>query len=131
MQNKKTVLAVKQELVSDAFERAEQKLLELPAEQYVAFLAKLAASAALTGEELLIFSEADRAKIGDKVVKAANELLAAANKNAKLTLSAEAGAISGGVIISGGSIETNCSVNSLINQRRNELSSVAARVLFE
>ncbi|MDR2606404.1 MAG: V-type proton ATPase subunit E [Oscillospiraceae bacterium] len=131
MRSKKQILAAKQEMVSAAFERAEWKLLELPEPQYAALLAKLAADAAISGDETLIFNPVERGSIGPKIVDAANELLAAASKTAKLTLSAETREISGGVIISGGNIETNCSASALVNQRRNELSPIAARLLFE
>ena len=49
MESRKMTLAAKQEVLDQAFELALQKLLSLPQADYVALLAKLAASAARTG----------------------------------------------------------------------------------
>ena len=46
MESKKSVLALKQELVSSAFDRAQQLLLSLPKEQYLDFLVGIAVKAA-------------------------------------------------------------------------------------
>ena len=75
MEAKKTLLALKQEMISKSFDAAEKKLVSLPEEQYVALLAKLAASASATGEEEIVLNAADRARVGEAVVKAANEKL--------------------------------------------------------
>ena len=64
MESKKAVLAVKQELVSESFEKARETIVALPEEQYVAFLAKLAARASVTGAEELVLSARDREAVG-------------------------------------------------------------------
>ena len=51
MEAKKSLLGVKQEMVSESFAKAQALLTELPAEQYADFLAKLAAKASVTGDE--------------------------------------------------------------------------------
>ena len=51
MEAKKGLLALKQQKVSESFDLAAKKIVELPAEQYAAFLAKLAARASVTGDE--------------------------------------------------------------------------------
>ena len=48
MEAKKAVLALKQEMVSASFDKARDMIVGLPKEQYAAFLAKLAAQAAVT-----------------------------------------------------------------------------------
>jgi len=131
MQSKKQLLAAKQQLLSDALSLAEAELLKLPADKYAALLAKLSAYASISGDEKLIFNEADRERVGEKVVELANKLLAAMRKTANLSVAAETREISGGVIVSGGNIETNCSANALINQRHNEFSAIAVKYLFE
>ena len=89
LEAKKSVLTMKQEAVSRAFDRARELLAELPEADYVAFLAREAAEASATGQEELILSKNDRAAVGAKAVKAANELLAKKRPDAVLTLSAE------------------------------------------
>lgn len=77
---RKANLAAKQALINEAFEAARQKLLDLPQEEYVKLLAGLAVKAAPHGRGQLIFSPADRARVGKAVVVAANEMLARASR---------------------------------------------------
>ena len=113
MEARKSVLACKQKLVSEAFDRAEQKLLSLSGEEYIAFLAGQAAMASVSGREELILSAKDRDSIGKKVVSRANELLKEQKRPAGLTLSPEAGDFTGGLIVRDGSITVNCTVAAL------------------
>ena len=131
LEAKKQILAEKQSIMDKTFKLAEKRLAELPETEYVALLARLAAQSSQTGEEMLIFSENDRARIGKSVVTAANKLLSAENKRAYLELSEDTREIDGGVILSGGDIETNCSLEALLSQRRNELSPRVAEILFK
>ena len=131
LEAKKQLLFEKQSLMDKTFKLAEQRLLELPEEDYVALIARLASQSSQTGEEVLIFSAADRAKIGKAVVKAANKLLSGSGRRAYLELSDDTREIGGGVIISGGDIETNCSLEALVSQCRNELSPRVAEILFK
>ena len=131
LEAKKQLLAEKQLIMDKTFALAEKRLAELPENEYVALLARLAAQSSQTGEETLIFSENDRVTFGKAVVKAANKLLSAENKRAYLELSEETRETGGGVIISCGDIETNCSLEALVSQCRNELSPRVAEILFK
>ncbi len=157
---RKAVLAARQEVLEDAFELALRKLRELPQEQYVALLTDLAVAASSTGREKLIFSPADRDRVGKAVVTAANERLARAaapklpdevteskagalldkvvvgasallNGAAMLTLSEESRPMEGGFILSGGDVEVNCAFETLVRLQRGALSGQVAKVLFE
>lgn len=130
-ESKKRMLQLKQEMVAEAFDRAAAKLLALPEAEYEKFLVTMAVRASCTGDEKLIFSPADREKYGAGVVSDANGILASAGKNAALTLAEETRDISGGLILSGGKIETNCSIETLIELRRSELAPEVAKLLFE
>lgn len=125
---RKANLAAKQEVLDKAFEAAKQKLLALPEEQCIALLADLAAQASSTGREKLIFSPADRARIGKAVVMAANEKLA---QTAMLTLAEETRPMEGGFILSSGSVEVNCTFGTLIRLQRDALAAEVAKVLFD
>ena len=131
LESKKHVLATQQEMVAEAFEYAAKKLLELPDSDYIEFLARHASAASLTGEEAIILSPSDRNRIGKKVRDAANSKLSAAGKTASLTLSEKTAGIRGGLILSGGNIEVNCSIDALIAVYRNELSPAVSSVLFD
>ena len=131
LESKKHVLATQQEMVAVAFDHAANKLLELPESEYVAFLVKHACNASLTGTEAIILSPADNSRFGNDVLLAANAALREAGRTASLTLSDRTTDIRGGLILSGGDIEVNCSVDSLIAEHKNELSPAVASVLFD
>lgn len=125
---RKAVLAARQEVIELAFQRAKEKLLALPQEDYVALLASLAAKASSTGKEKLIFSQADRARVGKAVVVAANAKIGPA---AALTLAEETRPMDGGFILSGGAMEVNCTFDTLIRLQRGALAGQVAKVLFD
>lgn len=156
---RKANLAVKQTVIEEAFELALKKLRELPEDQYVELLADLAVEASSTGREKLIFSQADRARVGKAVVIAANERLARAsapklpdevtdsragalldkvvtgasailNGTAMLTLSEETRPINGGFILSDGAVEVNCSFEALVRMKKSEITGEVSAVLF-
>ena len=125
LEAKKSVLNMKQEAVSRAFDLAREKIAELPERDYVGFLARMAGEAAVTGQEEVVLNARDAAAVGVKAVKAANELLAKRNLPGMLTLSAETREMSGGLVLKQGDIEVNCTVDTLLDLSRGEL---AARV---
>ena len=131
LESKKHVLMTQQEMVTEAFEYAAGKLRGLPEREYINFLAKQACAASLTGTEMIILSPSDYNTVGKEVLNAANSALRAAAKTASLTLSKETADIRGGLILSGGDIEVNCSIDALMAEYRNELSPAVASVLFD
>ena len=136
LEARKTLLAAKQDMVGQAFDLALKKLLELPDQEYIALLAKLAVAASRTGREQVIFSQKDRSRYGKQAVTMANEMLAkkagprAAESAGMLTLAGESRPMAGGLILRDGRVETNCSFEVLIHLQRDALSAEVARVLF-
>lgn len=136
LEARKTLLAAKQDMVGQAFDLALKKLLELPDQEYIALLAKLAVAASRTGREQVIFSQKDRSRYGKQAVTMANDMLAkkagprAAESAGMLTLAEEARPMAGGLILRDGRVETNCSFEVLIHLQRDALSAEVARALF-
>ena len=130
MAARRQVLEKKQMLVDKVFRTAEQQLLSLPEADYTRLCAQLAAQASVTGSETLIFSEADRARVGEAAAALANELLVKAGRPAKLTLDSETRPMRGGVVLKNGLVETNCSIGTLVDGLRPELSGKVAGRLF-
>ena len=133
MEAKKSVLTLKQEMVSSAFDRAKELIRDFPPDQYTDFLARMAARAAVTGSEELIFNEGDRKQFGAEAVKKANGIIGETAKDipGKLVLSASTKPIFGGVIVKAGDIEVNCSIEALVNLCRNDLAPQVAEIMFE
>lgn len=130
MDAKKQELSTKQEVLDKAFALALDKLNKLPEEDYVALLAQLAAKASRSGKEQLIFSGADRARYGVKVATRANELLQKAGKPAELTLSEQSRDFQGGLLVSDGDVEVNCTFETLVRLTRSEAVGEVSAVLF-
>jgi V/A-type H+-transporting ATPase subunit E len=126
MEARKVTLAAKQEMVEQAYQRALEKLCAMPEEQYVTVLADLLGQASSTGREEVIFSEADRKKVGKAAVAAAN----AAKKGAALTLSAETRPIRGGFILKDENVEVNCTFETLVRLTKTETAGAVAKQLF-
>ena len=160
MECRKAVLTAKQDVIEEAFQAAHKQLLNLPREEYVAFLADLAVKASTTGREKLIFSAEDRAQVGKAVVAAANKKLAEAvspklpeevadskagaildkvvtgasallNGTGMLTLAEETRPMDGGFILSDGAVEVNCTFDTLLRLQRGALAGEVAKVLFD
>ena len=125
MEARKSVLSVKQEMVEKSFDLAVQQIVALPDEKYTTFLANLVKKAGPAGDEEIILNAADRARVGEALIKAVNA------DGAKMKLSEETRDIKGGLILRRGSIETNCSVELLVELCRGELSAKLADVLFD
>lgn len=126
MEAKKSILAVKQEMVAESFALAAKELTALPAAEYTDFLARLAAKAAVTGTEEIVLNARDREAVGAAVVKAANAKL----PGGKLTLSERTGSFDGGLILSRGSVEANCTLELLVDLCRSDMAVEIADTLF-
>ena len=126
MERRKTLLAAKQDMVGKAFDRALERLCSLPDEEYAALLTRLAVSASTSGKEQLILSPKDRSRVGKQVVDAAN----AALPGGTLTLSEQTRPMAGGLILSDGSVEVNCTFETLIRLQRGAIAGDVATVLF-
>ena len=160
LEARKLALAAKQEMLDRAFELALQKLCTLPDEEYIDLLAALTVKAAQSGKEQVIFSRKDRSRVGKAVVTRANEMLAkqVAPKlpdeltdtkagaildrvvtgasailagTGMLTLAEETRPIRGGVILSDGDVEVNCTFETLVRLQREAMSGEVAKALFD
>ena len=160
MEGRKLELAAKQEVLSQAFDLALEKLRALPEEEYVKLLARLVLEASTTGKEQLIFSAKDRSRVGKQVVVAVNDALvrerapelpsevtkskvgafvdklvhsttAAVTGAGMLTLSDETREIQGGFIMVDGDVEINCAFETLVRLQREKMEKKTAEVLFQ
>ncbi len=127
LEGRKRLLAAKQELVTQAFDKAMEGLLALEDKDYIALLTDLAVQAARTGHEQVFFAPRDRNRVGKAVVTGANERLGA---KGALTLGEETRPIKGGLTLVDGNVETNCSLEALIRFQWETLEPQVAGVLF-
>ena len=160
MERRKLELGAKQEVLSEAFDLALEKLCTLPEQEYIALLTRLVLEASSTGREQLIFSQKDRNTVGKQVVIAANDALvkerspglpeevakskvgafvdklvhnttAIVTGTGMLTLAEETRDIKGGFIMVDGDVEINCAFDTLVRLQREQMEKKVADALFQ
>lgn len=125
MEARKDLLSARQSQVEAAFDQALKKLCAMPEDRYIAVAADLLVQAAPEGRGEVVFAPADRDRVGRAAVDAANKRL-----NGKLTLSDRTRALKGGFILVDGSVEVNCTFDTLVRLQKGEMAGEVAAVLF-
>ena len=125
MEGRKALLATRQDLVDDAYLAAQARLCLLPHDEAIDVLAELLVRVSATGREEVIFSPADRERIGEAAVEKAN----AAGKD--LILSEETRPLRGGFIIKEGNVEINCAFETLTRREKGRSAAAVAMILFQ
>ena len=112
LEAKKSILGMKQETVSRAFDLARERIAELPERDYIAFRPRGRRCRNHRAGRGHLLRKRDRKSVGAKAVKAANELLSARGVPGTLTLSDDTREMSGGLMLKQGDIEVNCTVDT-------------------
>lgn len=121
-------LAEKTKILDSVFERAEQRLGQLPDDEYRELMGRLMADAAETGEEEVLIGR-DESRIDQNFINEINGRLAD-DKKRNLRLADERHDFSGGFVLRRGKIKTNVSPAVLLEQARNALVIDLAKTLF-
>lgn len=127
---RKEILAEKQGLIREAFDRAMRAARELPDDQYVSMIMKPILSVVGGGEGEMLLSPADRERLGDQILSRLNEELERAGRKGRLTLSEETRDITGGFILREEEVEINNSLEAQMSSRREELEPRVVEILF-
>ena len=123
---RKVTLAKKQELLDSWFVQAVASICALPDEDYVEFLVALGKATGET-EGRLIFNEKDKVSVGEKVCSA----LTQAVDGGVFTLAEETKNIAGGFVLQAGNVYMNNTVEALVAEHKEIMTSEAHKVLFE
>ena len=124
MEARKVTLAARQEVVEAAYDKALEKLCDMPEHVYIDTLAALLVAASAGGKEEAVFNKKDRARVGQKAVDKANA------KGKTITLSKQTADIRGGVILKGKNVEVNCAFETLVRLQRAQTAGAVVRTLF-
>ena len=130
MKARSALLEEKQTLMQKAFELAQQEILGMEEDKYRAFLVSLACKACVSGKEELLLNEKDLKRFGKDLCDEINAKLKEEGRPAKLTLGKTPADIEGGLKLKDGSVETNCSVGTLIATSKDALVPQVAAMLF-
>lgn len=127
LEARKSALTMRGEMVDRAFALALKKLCTLPNEQYTKIISGMLVKAAPDGKGTVLFSDKDRARIGERAVAEANRLL---GSSGALTLSKETRPLQGGFVLVRGKVEVNCEFETLIRLAKSEMAGEIAKSLF-
>ena len=123
---KKQSLEVKQSLIDKAFDKALDRLKNLPEEKYAAMMVSILGNAGITGCEELIVPQKDRERFKKELLKKINDEL-----GFELKLSGETRNMQGGFIVKSNGVEINNSFETLLRMEREKIETQIAEILFQ
>jgi V/A-type H+-transporting ATPase subunit E len=128
MQSARDMLKAKTDLLDEVFRQVEDRIVQLPAEQYITLMVRLMTKAVETGDEDVIIGTKET-RITADVIKQVNRQLGDGGKG-NLRLSDTRADIKGGFILSRGKVQVNASVEVLVAQLREATELEIAEKLF-
>ena len=120
LEARKMQLQAKQELIQESFDQALNKMQNLADEDYYKFLAKQLSAYEKQGGEIQL-NEKDLKKFGAKLGQ---------DYSGKFTVSSEPIKISGGFLLKQDSVFINASIEKLVADQKDKMTSEIAKVLF-
>ena len=122
IETKRAFLKTKQELIAKALETAKAEIKGASTEEYFSFLESILKKSVQNGEGKVIISKADLSEMTESFEKAL----------ADASLKAEEGDIANrnGFVIVYGSIEINCTVDALFDEKAEELADSLNELFF-
>lgn len=130
LKSRNLLLAKKQELIEEAFQIAEERLLKLSPSQKLNFLKNLILKASENGDEEIVLSSVDRKLVDASFLKEVNDGLKKKKKLGQVKLSSESRLLKGGVVLKKGSLEINASLENLLLGLRAEAEGEIIRLLM-
>ena len=118
--SRKVVLNKKQEIITQCFDEAVDKIIGLDKAKYTDLLIALGKASGVTSG-VLQFNEKEAKEYGSKVAAALGDF----------TVSAEYGNMKGGYIIQAGKTFVDNTIESLVSENKTQLSSTVSEMLFE
>jgi V/A-type H+-transporting ATPase subunit E len=128
---RKSLLAIKQEMLDLAFDSALDRLKALEGEEYEKVIAAMLEKSLQTGLQEIVVSPQDAAKFTPQFLQKLNTSLSNRAAGTELRLSAETRDIRGGFILKSQGMEINNSFEALIRLQRDEIESDIAKILFD
>ena len=128
MSNAAARLTAKAKLLDEVFQKAQERLVQLPDEPYKAMMTRLMVQSVQTGDEEVLVGKDER-RINDEFIKQVNRQLGTGFKG-NLRLSDRRAPIVGGFILSRGKVRMNASVDVLVGELREAMETELATKLF-
>lgn len=129
LQARRDLLRAKVGLLDEVFAAAQRALVELPEEEWRRMMRRLLLESAVSGTETLAVPAGQRERLAG-LLPEVNEELKKNGLGGELKLAQEPAAIESGFILISRDYTVDCSVGTLIAERRAALEPEAARALF-
>jgi len=124
-------LLAKQQVMDKVFEEAEKRLSKINLETFQEFVKTSILALDIDGDEKIIMSLDDKAKLPQDFLEKLNKALVSAGKKGNMEFSDETRNLNGGYILAKGGIEINNSFKSMISSLRDELEYGVNKILFD
>lgn len=122
---KKQMLAVKKELIDASFAKAESVLAGLEDDDYLKLISAMLAKSASDGDTVIV-SANDKSRITADFIKKQSKKL-----GISLTLGKEYGDFDGGIILTGGGVDKNLTLEVELKLLYDEIQADVAAILFK
>lgn len=129
LQEKKTLLEAKQQIISSIIGEARKSLDQKPDQEYTNIILKMVSKYAHNKPGKILFSSADRKRLPSDLDVRIKEALKD-KTGAALTVSDEEAGISGGFLLVYGDIEENCTFDALFASAREDLQDKINAYLY-
>lgn len=130
LEARKMKLKAKQDVITEAIDRAINELNSMPPIQYRDIIASMVTNSVKKGNEELIVSDKDRTRLGEDFPNTVNEMLKKRNLKGNIQFSEIAKDIGGGFILKSGDIETNNSFITIIRMKYSEIEMGIVEIFF-
>ncbi|HPB16052.1 MAG TPA: V-type ATP synthase subunit E [Clostridia bacterium] len=128
LEGKKQLLKVKQDMISEVFDKAHKALMELEDTKKLSLYAKLINSCLQKGQNEIILNGKDKAGFGSQLIKNIQKDL---TSDISVFLSDQDIKDDFGVIVKNGNIYSNSTFASLLKYMKQDLESDVMKILFE
>lgn len=130
MEAKKLLLQARQDLLSEAFAAALDKIKNMDNAQFERLMTDLMVNLIETGDETVIINEADKKRLSPDFIYYVNRTVAKEQVPCNVTMSDEARDIPSGFILKRGDVEINATFEALLRQKKDALSAEVVKILF-
>lgn len=116
---RQAVLDAKSSVIKSIIKEAEERIISMGKAEYLEFLKTILKNSQSGEKGELVFSEADKKLVDDKLITEIEKI-----SGGDLKVSSETAQVDKGFIIRYGKTEQNCSIRSIIEDKYNELTDI-------
>ena len=128
LEGKKQLLSVKQQVISEVFEKAHEAFMNMSDDRLMTLYSNLIRKSLVEGDNEVILNKVDKENFGSDLVAS---LKCNLEENTRVLLSDQVIQEDKGVIVKNGNIYSNSTFASLLKYKKQELETDIMRITFE